>query len=208
MRVGLVLSPGFQAICFGAIAAFDVANKQAGEKLYDVHVLSEQGGPLESSSGVRVYTEPLDETVYDTLIVAAGLEIPISSPGLIRPPPPRGPRGAPGGVDLPGNLHPGRCRTFEWAARNHLLALCARAAGPLPDCRVDMDKILVADGQIWTSAGMTAGIDLIVGMIERDQGPELARSVAKGMVIYHRRSGGQSQHSTLIDLSTSETGSR
>jgi transcriptional regulator GlxA family with amidase domain len=67
-----------------------------------------------------------------------------------------------------------------------------------------MDKIFISDGPIWTSAGMTAGTDLVVGMIERDHGSELARLVAKGMVMYHRRSGGQSQHSTLLDLDANE----
>ena len=44
MKIGLVLCPNFQAVCFGAVAAFDVANKQAGKKLYDMRVLSEEGG--------------------------------------------------------------------------------------------------------------------------------------------------------------------
>ena len=50
MKIGLVLCPNFQPVCFGAVAAFDVANKQAGETLYDVRVLSEEGGLVASSS--------------------------------------------------------------------------------------------------------------------------------------------------------------
>ncbi|MFD2143733.1 GlxA family transcriptional regulator [Ancylobacter oerskovii] len=73
-----------------------------------------------------------------------------------------------------------------------------------PSCRVDMDKIFVEDGTVWTSAGMTAGIDLVIGMIERNHGGELARMVAKGMVMDHRRSSGQSQHSALLDLNARE----
>jgi transcriptional regulator GlxA family with amidase domain len=69
-----------------------------------------------------------------------------------------------------------------------------------PKCTVDMDKIFIADGQIWTSAGMSAASDLAVGMIESDHGAELARLVAEGMVMHHRRAGGQSQHSALLDL--------
>ncbi len=67
-----------------------------------------------------------------------------------------------------------------------------------------MDKIFIEDGHVWTSAGMSAGTDLVVGMIERDLGPDRARAVAKGMLMYHRRSGGQSQHSALLDLGASE----
>jgi transcriptional regulator GlxA family with amidase domain len=74
----------------------------------------------------------------------------------------------------------------------------------LPNCQVEKDSIYVADGPIWTSAGMTAGIDLVVGLTERDHGVEIARSVAKGMVMYHRRSGGQSQQSALLDLGANE----
>jgi transcriptional regulator GlxA family with amidase domain len=58
----------------------------------------------------------------------------------------------------------------------------------------------VIDGSVWTSAGMTATIDLVLAMVERDMGPELARAVAKKMVIHHRRSGGQSQFSALLQL--------
>jgi transcriptional regulator GlxA family with amidase domain len=69
-----------------------------------------------------------------------------------------------------------------------------------PKCKIDMDKIFIADGQIWTSAGMSAASDLAVGMIESDHGVELARVVARGLVMHHRRAGGQSQHSALLDL--------
>lgn len=63
-----------------------------------------------------------------------------------------------------------------------------------------MDKIFIADGPIWTSAGMSAGSDLAVGLIESDHGADLARVVAAGMVMHHRRAGGQSQHSALLAI--------
>jgi transcriptional regulator GlxA family with amidase domain len=69
-----------------------------------------------------------------------------------------------------------------------------------PKARVDVDRVYVADGQIWTSAGMTAGIDLALGLVERDLGPGKAREIARIMVLHHRRAGGQSQHSALLDL--------
>lgn len=204
MRVGLIVSPGFQPVCFGAIAAFEVANKQAGAKLYEIHTLSEQGGLIASSSGMQVMTDAFDKDPYDTLIVAAGLEIPTSSPGLVRLV-----RAAASearrvaaiclGSFVLGDagLLNGRRATTHW---RYARALQDR----FPCCQVDMEKIFIADGPIWTSAGMTAGTDLVVGMIERDHGADVARSVAKGMVMYHRRSGGQSQHSTLLDLSANE----
>src|SRR4051812_20568745 len=60
MKIGLVLCPNFQPVCFGAVAAFDVASKQAGEKLYDMRVLSEEGGLVASGSGMQVMTEAFD----------------------------------------------------------------------------------------------------------------------------------------------------
>jgi transcriptional regulator GlxA family with amidase domain len=69
-----------------------------------------------------------------------------------------------------------------------------------PKTRVEVDRIFIADGQIWTSAGMTAGIDLALGLVERDLGPDKAREIARMMVLHHRRAGGQSQHSALLDL--------
>ena len=63
-----------------------------------------------------------------------------------------------------------------------------------------MDRIFIADGSVWTSAGMTAGIDLALAMVENDFGIELARSVARSLVVYHRRAGGQSQHSALLEM--------
>jgi transcriptional regulator GlxA family with amidase domain len=65
---------------------------------------------------------------------------------------------------------------------------------------VEEDRIFIKDGPVWTSAGMTAGIDLALAMVESDLGAELAREVARGLVVYHRRAGGQSQFSRLLAL--------
>jgi transcriptional regulator GlxA family with amidase domain len=153
---------------------------------------------------VQVLTEPFGQAPFDTLIVAAGLEIPTSSPGLIRllrasAQDARRVASICLGSFVLGDagLLNGRRATTHWRYARELQAR-------FPSCDVDMDKIFIEDGHVWTSAGMSAGTDLVVGMIERDLGLERARAVAKGMVMYHRRSGGQSQHSALLDLDTSE----
>ena len=69
-----------------------------------------------------------------------------------------------------------------------------------PKVKVEVDRIFIADGPVWTSAGMTAGIDLALGLLERDVGLEASRVVAKALVVHHRRAGGQSQHSALLEL--------
>jgi transcriptional regulator GlxA family with amidase domain len=66
--------------------------------------------------------------------------------------------------------------------------------------RVEEDRIFIADGPVWTSAGMTAGIDLSLALIEEDLGRDAARTVARRLVLYHRRAGGQSQFSSLLEL--------
>jgi transcriptional regulator GlxA family with amidase domain len=69
-----------------------------------------------------------------------------------------------------------------------------------PKVQMDEDRIFINHGPIWTSAGMTAGVDLGLALIENDLGPELTKTVARKLVVYHRRSGGQSQFSTLLEL--------
>jgi transcriptional regulator GlxA family with amidase domain len=66
--------------------------------------------------------------------------------------------------------------------------------------RVESDPIFIRDGAVWTSAGVTAGIDLALALIEEDIGIEAARGVARKLVMYHRRTGGQSQFSALLEL--------
>jgi len=69
-----------------------------------------------------------------------------------------------------------------------------------PKSRVEMDRLFINDGPIWSSAGMAAGIDMALELIESDHGRDIAHATAKGLVIHHRRAGGQSQHSSLLDL--------
>jgi transcriptional regulator GlxA family with amidase domain len=69
-----------------------------------------------------------------------------------------------------------------------------------PKTRVEEDRIFINDGQVWSSAGMTACIDLSLALVEQDLGVERARIIARKMVVYHRRSGGQSQFSALLEL--------
>jgi transcriptional regulator GlxA family with amidase domain len=66
--------------------------------------------------------------------------------------------------------------------------------------KVEEERIFISDGPVWTSAGMTAGIGLALAMVEKDLGAEVARAVARQLVVYHRRAGGQSQFSALLEL--------
>jgi len=87
----------------------------------------------------------------------------------------------------------GRRATTHWAFAHELKSRFLEVS-------VEEDRIFMVDGSVWTSAGMTAAIDLALAMVERDHGAEVARSVARKMVVYQRRAGGQSQFSALLDL--------
>jgi transcriptional regulator GlxA family with amidase domain len=197
-RIGFVVSPGFQLMSFAAVSAFECANKEMGKRVYDVHLLSETGGFIRSSIGVSMTTEPFDGTNFDTLIVGRGTEP--STPGLIefvRQALGRCRRVAAtctGAFILAeAGLLDGRRATTHWDGARDLQAR-------FPKVKVEEDRIFIIDGPVWTSAGMTAGIDLVLAMIEQDLGGDVARAVARQLVVYHRRAGGQSQFSALLEL--------
>lgn len=200
-RVGLVVSPGCSPISFAAMSVFELANLLGGEPAYDLHVLSESGGQISTSLGMSVATEPFNAAdAYDTLVVSGGLIVEPATPGMIdfiREAPRRARRVAAiciGAFVLAeaGVLDERRATTHWLYARD--------MQKRFPNVKVDEDRIFVTDGPVWTSAGMTAGIDLALAMVEADLGEEAARGIAKKMVMYHRRAGGQSQFSALLEL--------
>ncbi len=87
----------------------------------------------------------------------------------------------------------GRRATTHWSRAREL-------QDSFPAVSVEADRIYVADGPVWTSAGITAGIDLALALIEADHSVELARQVSRELVVYHRRPGGQSQFSALSQM--------
>ncbi len=194
----------------GPLAVFQTAGSSAssaidaeqGNPAYRVFAVSEQGGLVMSSCGIEVMTRPWQELVLNTVIVPGG-------------------RGAREGVVSAPMLHYLRDAR---AQRQRLASVCTGAfvlatAGVLnglhatthwrhaaslqrqyPDIKVDIDKIFTRDGGVWTSAGITAGIDLALAMVEADLGAAVAARTAREMVVYHRRAGGQSQFSALQDM--------
>jgi transcriptional regulator GlxA family with amidase domain len=199
-RIGFIVSTGFQVMDFAAVSVFEFANLTVGETLYDLHLLSEAGGSVCSSVGIVVETKALDDTAFDTLIVFGDTQIAPSTPGLraflgrTLPTLRRVGSICTGAFILAeAGVLDGRRATTHWF---HARELQAR----FPKVKVEEDRIFIIDGAIWTSAGMSAGIDLALAMVEKDLGAEVARSVAKKLVVYHRRAGGQSQYSALLEL--------
>jgi transcriptional regulator GlxA family with amidase domain len=87
----------------------------------------------------------------------------------------------------------GRRATTHWRFAAKLQAMH-------PAIRVNGDRIFLNEAGVWTSAGMTAGIDMVLALIEEDLGREISRAVARMLVVYYRRPGGQLQHSSLLEL--------
>jgi transcriptional regulator GlxA family with amidase domain len=83
-RIGFITLPGFQMMSVGVLCVFEFANKEVGEPVYDVHLLSETGGSIRSSIGISVATEPFDDTTFDTLIVDGSASIGSLTPGVIK----------------------------------------------------------------------------------------------------------------------------
>ena len=198
--IGFAMPPGFQIMGLAAVSAFELANVVAKEQLYDIRLLSEQGGALPNSFGMAIETRSLSRYKLDTLIVTGLLRPVPSTPGLIRQvrkafESSRRIASVCTGAFILGEagLLDGRRVTTHWVYARDLQK-------QFPDAHVEDDRIFIIDGPIWTSAGMSAGIDLALGMIEKDVGAELARAVAQRLVVHHRRAGGQSQHSALLEL--------
>jgi transcriptional regulator GlxA family with amidase domain len=200
IRIGLILYSQFQLINLAVTTVFEYANESVPEPVYELTLLSEEGGPVTTSSGVVIETEPFGAKRFDTLLVFGDNHGTVGSPGLLeflrRSAPLVRRLGGPctGAFNLAGaGLLDGRRATTHW-----LHAMKMRHDHPR--VRLMEDRIFVQDEGIWTSAGASACIDLALAFVEQDLGIEVAKLVAKMLVVFHRRAGGQSQHSALLEM--------
>jgi transcriptional regulator GlxA family with amidase domain len=201
-RVGFIVPHGFQLMSLAALTAFEIADLPPAGPHYDIHLLSEHGGPVRSSGGMTVETEAFGDPAFDTVLVGSitAFEMAPSDANLIafvqeaaKVSRRTGSICSGAFVLAEAGLLDGRRATMHWA---HAASFRAR----FPDVRTEEDRIFINDGPIWTSAGMTAGIDLVLAMIDNDLGPETATTVARLLVMNQRRMGGQKQHSALLDM--------
>jgi transcriptional regulator GlxA family with amidase domain len=199
-RIAVLVFPGFQILDMAAIAAFELANMQLGKPFYRVDVLSEDGGLVMSSSGAAVDSRRFTSARFDTLVMTGALTATEATPRLRRflnaglRQARRVTSICTGAFALAqAGLLDGRRVTTHWNFAQEL-----QRRHPLS--QVQPDRIFIQDGPVWTSAGMTAGIDLMLALVEEDLGADLARAVAKKMVVYYRRPGGQSQYSAMLEL--------
>src|SRR5438128_447632 len=201
--IGILVFPDFQLLdAAGPISVFEIAARFA-EGAPAIRVLAVTPGSVRSSSGVEILARGLKPSGgITTLIVAGGEGVRQAATcektlGFVRAIAKRGVRIAsvcPGAYILAeAGLLDGRRATTHWQRTPHFLKT-------YPQVKLEPDRIYVRDGDIWTSAGISAGIDLSLAMISEDYGDEIAQKSAKQLVLYHRRSGGQSQFSSLLEL--------
>jgi transcriptional regulator GlxA family with amidase domain len=193
----------------GPVEVLTTANNHGAR--YDLRIVSASGEDVHTSSGVRV---GVDGSVA---------ELPRRLGTLIVPGSPdwRGAVGDPALISLVADLAGRARRTASVCAGAFLLAeagllrgrraathwqLADDLAHRYPDIQVEPDPLFVRDGTVITSAGITAGIDLTLALIEEDHGPELARAVAQFLVVFMARPGGQSQFSTRTGAPYPERG--
>lgn len=204
-HVSMVLTPGFQFLALGVQAAFELANVVQDEPYYTLSIASVAGGEVLSSSGFAVPTVPLAQVgPVDTLLLLAGLMPPprqdAATLETLRTMAREARRvaGLCTGAFLLGQigLLDGRRATTHWAYARQMRE-------DFPNVRVEDDRIFINEGSVWTSAGLTAGLDLAIALIEKDLGRDVAGAIARRLVMHHRRAGGQSQHSELLELAPS-----
>ena len=201
-HVAFFIYPQFNLIDLsGPLEALATATSLAPGS-YRFTVMSLEGGEVESGTGVKVMSQVAVSEAIDTFVIVGDMgvaerEVSPETIALIRAAAAGARRIASvcmGAFLLAGSgLLDGRRATTHWRFAAKLQAM-------YPALRVDGDRIFVNEDGVWTSAGMTAGIDMTLALIEEDLGRDVSRAVARMLLVYYRRPGGQMQYSSLLDL--------
>ena len=206
LSIALLVFDGVQILDLsGPAAVFAAANDACGRPFYQVHVLSVHGGSVASSSAVGVASAALSTQApdaIDTVLVCGGAEdglrrmaaLPALRDWL---------RAAATGARRYGSvcsgaLGLGGCGLIDAKRVATHWDTCATLARDNPLARVDPNALYIADGRLWTSAGVTTGIDMCLAMVEQDLGAAVSHAVAERLVLYARRPGYQSQFSPML----------
>src|SRR5689334_8773503 len=199
--LGVLIFPEFQLLdAAGPISVFEIAQRISG-KLPSIRTLAVTPGAVRSSSGVEMFARGFRSSrAISTLIISGGPGVGAAARcdktlDFVRATEKRGVRIASvcsGAYILAeAGILDGRRATTHWQRTQHFLKT-------YPKIKLEPDRIFVRDGNIWSSAGITAGIDLSLAMAAEDFGDEVARKTARQLVLHERRAGGQSQFSSLL----------
>ncbi len=185
-------------------SANDLARQQGLPLPYAINVIASQAEPVVTSAGLALVAEPLPaaDTPCDTLVIAGGWGV-------------YGAAEDPGLVDWVRQKSAHSRRMTSVCTGAFLLAAsglldgcrvathwtrCEELARKYPKLRVETNPIFIQQGSVWTSAGVTAGIDLCLALVEQDLGRAVALEVARHLVVFLKRPGGQSQFSVTLSL--------
>jgi len=204
--IGVLVFPDFQILdAAGPISVFDIASRIARSDV-PIRLMAASPGPVRSTSGVEMLARKLGPPgAVTTLIIAGGEGVDAAARSscninFVKAVARRGTRVASvcsGAFMLAeAGLLDGRRATTHWHRTRQFLSC-------YPKMKLEPDQIFVRDGNIWSSAGITAGIDLALAMVAEDYGDAVVERTARQLVLYHRRSGGQSQFSSLLELKAS-----
>jgi transcriptional regulator GlxA family with amidase domain len=215
-RVAMLAYPGIQVLdVMGPLEVFSRTSRwlkdegKRNDDAYSVEIVGLTRGPFRASSGLRLYADHSFAEVgrgLDTLMIAGGMGVdryrshaPLlrwirRQAGWVR----RLASVCTGAYFLAeAGLLKGRRATTHWA-------YCDDLARSFPGVRVEPDTIFVQEGPIYTSAGVTAGMDLALALVEDDHGRETALAVARALVMFLRRPGGQAQFSAQMAVQLAE----
>jgi transcriptional regulator GlxA family with amidase domain len=201
--IGVLIFPDFQLLdAAGPISVFEIAARLTG-RAPAIKALAVTPGAVRSSSGVAMLARAIKPVgAISTLVVAGGPGVGAAANcdktlNFVRAMTKRGMRIASvcsGAYILAeAGILDGRRATTHWQRTQHFLQT-------YPKIKLEPDRIFVRDGNIWSSAGITAGIDLALAMVAEDLGEDVARNTARQLVLHERRAGGQSQFSSLLEL--------
>ena len=189
-------------------SANDFMAKAGAARPYEIRIVAPGGRSVEASSGMAIIAHPLPpmDARLDTLVIAGGEGVDAASADTAlldwvrdRVSVARRTASVCTGAFLlaASGMLDGRRAATHWA-------FCAELARRFPAVRVESDPIFLREGSIWTSAGVTAGIDLALALVEEDLGRAAALAVARYLVVFLKRPGGQAQFSEVLALQAAE----
>lgn len=205
--IALLVFEGAQILNItGSAAVFAAANNVVGRQVYDIHILSPFGGPIKSMSAITISTDPIstvDPQNIDTVLFTGSGEH--DAPDAFEHDDMRqwALRATAacrrfGSSSGPATLALGRLGLLDGVRVTAHWAACARLSQEIPGVTVDANAIYVEHGRVWTSAGVSTGIDMTLQMVARDLGQSVANEIAKRLVLETRRPGYQTQFSGVV----------
>jgi transcriptional regulator GlxA family with amidase domain len=189
-------------------SANDLIAGAGGARPYMLRVVAQGSGAVTSSSGVTLAAGPLTKPgeALDTLLVAGGegFEAAIENPILVEWVRQRAAQARRVASVCTGAFMLAAAGVLDGRRAATHWKYCAKLAQRFPAVRVEPDPIFVCDGSVWTSAGVTAGIDLALALVEEDLGRSMALAVARYLVVFLKRPGGQAQFSAALALQAAD----